>query len=158
MRTFEAGTQQVLQRLQLVARPRAHVGHRAAVGDQFRTLLPEVAVAQPSMVLATGVDDPTDRLVRHTSGRLVYVASAEVGGPTVDQDGAGWRYHQSDVGIQGFVLFGASAQITDMDIHPFGDFFEPDLRGRTKRWQQAEQKPRHQRNTTPGHSAQNGRR
>jgi hypothetical protein len=101
-----------------------HVGPGVGVRDDFRALRSEVAVAQPAVVLAAGVDDPLHRLVGDLLDRRVDLLRALDAGAAVDQQRAGRRDHQADVGVQAFVFVGAAGLFTDEGIEARGDRLE----------------------------------
>ena len=76
------------------------------------------------MVLATGIDDPFDRLLRHFRDRGMDLTCRLEACAAVYQNGARGSYDQPDVGIQAFVFIAASSGITNVGVYTFRDPFE----------------------------------
>ena len=104
----------------------AHVGHGIGVGNQFCALGLKVAVAEPAVVLAAGVDHPADGLRADLGGGIADLARALRGGAAVDQHRAGRRHHQADVGVQALVVGAAGAGVAHVDVNALGDTLEID--------------------------------
>jgi len=104
-----------------------HVGLCIGVRHDLCALRPEVAVAQPAVVLATGVDDPFDGLRRHLLHRFGDLLRTLKAGTAVDQKSPGGRDHQADVGVDGFVFVGSAFGVTHVGVHVGSDGFEDDL-------------------------------
>jgi len=97
------------------------------MGDEFGALGPEIAVAQPAVVLASGIDHPAHGLPGDLPDRGVDLARALEGRATVDQHRAGRRHDQADVGIEALVVDAARTFVADVGINAVGDRPEVDL-------------------------------
>jgi len=115
---------QHLQPFHVIASAGFYIGLGIGVGEGLDALALEIAIAELAVDLPASVDDPFDRLRGDLLGLFVNLAGSLKGGSAVNQHRACRCHYESDVGVESFVVVGASFGVTNVGIDAVGDWFE----------------------------------
>ena len=98
--------------------------HRAFQSNDLRAPVGEVGIAQPAVILAARVDDPTHGVIGDPGDPLFDQPRALGGGAGIDERHPFGSHHETHVGLEGVILRGTAGNGADEGIDVFRDGFE----------------------------------
>ena len=116
---------QVIQCYHLVLQSRALICDSMFVGHDVSAERLEITVAQPTVILASGIDDQPDGLLGDCTNRVVDHLRALVGGAGIDEEDAAAGDTHSEIGIVAEVYPVAVCCRADQSVDVIGKLFCP---------------------------------